>query len=125
MTSGFNNTHPTPMAEAWVPPSQRGDLTVEEENALLAEVEFSLQGNPSGEVAVFVDETMLIRLTVDKKVRVPLEGNDRCSVNLKILNAEENWEHAASVGCIDHTPYASIGFTVDGTSVKVSEGAWR
>ena len=125
MSSGFKSADPTPMAKAWVPPSQRGDLTVEQENELLSEVEFSLSGTPSGEVAVFIDATMLIRLTVGKKVRVPLEGNDRCGVNLKVLNAEGDWEHTTSVGCIDHTPYASIGFTVDGTSVKVSESSWR
>ena len=125
MSSGFNNANPTPMAKAWIPPSQRGDLTVEEENELLSEVEFSLSGTPSGEVAVFVDTTMLIRLNVGKKVRVPLKGNDRCGVNLKVLNAEGTWEHMTSVGCIDHAPYASIGFTVDGTSVKVSESSWR
>ena len=125
MTSGFENANPTPMAKAWIPPSQRGDLTVEQENDLLSEVEFSLSGTPSGEVAVFIDETMLIRLNVGKKVRVPLEGNERCGANLKVLNADGDWEHVTSVGCIDHTPYASIGFTVDGASVKVSEGSWR
>ena len=101
------------------------NLSIEEENELLSQVEFSLSGTPAGEVGLFIDETMITRLVVGQKERLALVGNERCSVNLKVRDASGEWEHVTSLGCIDHTPYASIGFTVDGMSAKTSQGSWR
>lgn len=125
MSNGYNNANPTPMAKPWIPPSQRGDLTVERENELLSMVEFNLDGTPVGDTALFIDATMIAQLYVGKTTRVPLVGNERCDVDLKIRNADGEWEHVRDLGCIDHTPYASINFTVNGMDTTESHGAWR
>lgn len=125
MSNGYNNTHPTPIAKPWTPPSQRGDLTIDQQNELLSSVEFRLDGAPAGDTALFIDAIMITELTVGETSRVPLVGNERCGVNLKIRGADGEWEHVAQLGCIDHAPYASIGFMVNGMNATVSHGAWR
>jgi hypothetical protein len=125
MTDGFNNHHPTPMAKPWVPPSQRGDLTVEQENELLAQIEFSLTGTPAGETAVFLGDTIVSRLSPGDTTRISIDGQDRCNLVLKVPGEDGEWTQVKALGCIDHTPYAGVGFDVEGYEAKTSWHAWK
>lgn len=100
-------------------------LSVEEQNVLLSQVEFSISGAPAGETALFLDDTLISRLTLGQTERLSLTGNNRCGVSLKVRDAEGGWVHVASLGCINHAKYAALSFTLDGFTAEVSRGAWR
>ena len=109
MMGGGMMENPTPPATV--------NLTAADENAIASRVEFKLDGSPSGNVALFIDQTIIARLNSGDNVTLELNGNERCGVSLKTQNVDGEWEHVYGFACIDYG--ASIRMTMDGDTVNV------
>ena len=77
------------------PASEAPNMSAEEENEALSLVEFSLNGSPTGETAVFLNgDTIIARLQAGDSTRISLTGNDRCGDSISTRRAGSEWDHA-------------------------------
>lgn len=108
-------------SEEWEHSDNKGDLTVEQENALLKVVKFSVDGDvPEGkEVALVLDETIIGRLSSDGRLSLSLDADQRSGVTVRIRDegTEDEWVKVASVGLLK--PLATARIEFDGIDAKV------
>lgn len=96
-------------------------LTIEEQNNRLNQVVFSLEGSPSGDMALFVgSSTIAARLTPGDSVTLMLDGNERASVSLRTYTGTE-WDTLHSFTAIEYG--AAIRIAVEGSAVQVWMGS--
>lgn len=102
---------------AFAPQQEVSALTIEQQNNQLNSVVFSLEGSPSGDMALFVGPTTIAaRLTVGQQTTLILDGNERSAISLRAYTGTQ-WETIHSFTAIEYG--ASIRMVVEGSGVKV------
>ena len=123
VASGFSSADPTPMGEEWVPPSQR-NLTAEQEQELLEMVEFSVDGSlpENTEAGLFLGEVRIWELRADGSTSLPLGGDERVGIALKIRNAgsADEWATLKTLGYVEYGAVICISF--DGAIARIGIG---
>lgn len=96
-------------------------LSIQEQNDSNMTVIFTLTGESSVEVALFVgQQTKAATLTLDKPCALVLTGNERQSISLRIKSGQD-WETVHTFGMLDYG--ATIRIVATGESMTIWTGS--